>query len=58
MGLIRLKRFHLEALYGDDQFANLSVPLQNAMPLDTHESAKPSGILSSPNSLSTQTFSN
>jgi len=26
------------SVYGDDQFANLSVPLQNAMPLDTHTS--------------------
>jgi len=39
-------------VYGDDQFANLSVPLRNAMPLDTHESAKLSGFLSSLNSLS------
>jgi len=35
-------------VYGDDQFANLSVPFQNAMLLDT----QPSGVLSSPNSLS------
>ena len=28
-------------VYWDDQFANLSVPFQNAMTLDTHESAKP-----------------
>ena len=39
-------------VYGDDQFANRSVSFQNAMPLDTHESAKPSGVLSSRNSLS------
>jgi len=26
------------SVYRDDQFANLSVPLQNAMPLDTHTS--------------------
>ena len=39
-------------VYGDDQFAILSVPFQNAMSLDTHESAKPSGVLSYPNSLS------
>ena len=32
-------------VYRDDQFANLSVPLQNAMALDTHESAKPFGVL-------------
>jgi len=38
--------FHF--VYGDDQFANLSVPFWNAMPLDTHESAKPSGVLSFP----------
>jgi len=37
---------------GDDQFANLSVLFQNAMPLDTHESAKPFDILNSVNSLS------
>jgi len=36
----------------DNQFANLSVPFQNPMPLDTPKSAKPSGVLSSPNSLS------
>ena len=35
-------------VYRDDQFANLSVPFQNAMPLDT----QPSGVISSPNSLS------
>jgi len=35
-------------VYGHDQFANLSVPFQNAMPLDT----QPSGVLSSPSSLS------
>jgi len=35
-------------VYGDDQLANLSVPYQNSMPLDT----QPSGVLSSPNSLS------
>jgi len=40
------------SVHEDDQFANLSVPFQNAMPLDTHVSAKPSGVLSSPNSLS------
>ena len=34
-------------VYWDDQFANLSVPFQNAMPLDT----QPTGVLSSPNSL-------
>jgi len=39
-------------VYGDVQFAILSVPFQNAMPLDTHESAKPSGVLGSPDSLS------
>jgi len=39
-------------VYGDDQFTNLSVPFQNAMTLDTHESAEPSGVLSSLNSLS------
>ena len=39
-------------MYRDDQFANLSVTLQNAMPLDTQESAKSSGVLSSLNSLS------
>jgi len=39
-------------VYGDDQLANLSVPFQTVMPLDAHESAKPSGVLSSPNSLS------
>ena len=39
-------------VYGDDQFANLLVPLQNPMTLGTHESAKPSGVLYSPNSLS------
>jgi len=37
-------------VYGDDQFANLPVPFQNAMTLDTHESAKPPGVLDSPNS--------
>ena len=35
-------------VYGDDRFANLLVPFQNAMPLDT----QPTGVLSSPNSLS------
>ena len=39
-------------VYEDDQFANLLVAFQNAMPLDTHKSAKPSGVQSSPNSLS------
>jgi len=39
-------------VYENDQFANLSVPFQNAMPLDTHQSAKPSGVLRSPSSLS------
>ena len=39
-------------VYGNDQFANLSVPFQNAMPLDTHESAKSSSFPSSPNPLS------
>jgi len=38
-------------VHGDNQFANLSVPFQNDMPLDTHESAKPSCVLSYPNSL-------
>jgi len=33
-------------VYGDDQFANLSVSFQNAIPLDT----QPSGVLSFPNS--------
>ena len=37
---------------GHDQFANLSVSFQNATPLDTHESAKPCGVLSSLISLS------
>jgi len=35
-------------VYGDDKFANHSVPFQNAMPLDT----QPPGVLSSLNSLS------
>jgi len=35
-------------VYGDNQFANLSVPFQNATPLDT----QPPGALSSPNLLS------
>jgi len=35
-------------VYGDDQFPNLSVPFQNAMPLAT----QPPDVLSSPNSLS------
>ena len=35
-------------VYGDVQFANLSVPFQNAMPVDT----QPPGVLSSPNPLS------
>ena len=39
-------------VFGDDQFANLSVPFQNAMTLDTHKSAKASGVISTPNSLS------
>jgi len=39
-------------VYGDHQFANLSAPFQNAMPLDTHESAKSSSFPSFPNSLS------
>jgi len=39
-------------VYVDDQFAILSVPFQNTMPLDTYESAKPSGVLSYLNSLS------
>ena len=43
-------------VYGDDQFVNLSVPFQNAMPLDKHESAKPSGVPSSP--IHSQTFRN
>jgi len=38
----------------DDQFANLSVPFQNAMTLDTHESAKSSGVASSQNSYFSQ----
>ena len=38
--------------YGDDQFTNLSVPFQNGMTLNTHESAGPFGVLSSFNSLS------
>ena len=46
--LIRISLF----VYGADQFVNLSVHFQNTMPLDTHESAKPSAVLSSPNSLS------
>jgi len=40
------------SVYGDDQLAHLAVPFQNAMPLDTHESAKTSCVLSSHNSLS------
>jgi len=40
-------------MYGDDEFANLSAPFQNAMPLDTHESAKPSSVPRSSNSLLT-----
>jgi len=39
-------------VYGDDQFAILSLLFRNAMPLDTHDSAKPSAVLSYPNSLS------
>jgi len=39
-------------VYGDDQFANISAPLQTSMPHDTHESAKPSSVPSSPYSLS------
>jgi len=35
-------------VYEDDQFANLSVPFKNAMPFDTHESAKPSSVLAGP----------
>ena len=35
-------------VYGDDEFANISAPFQNAMPLDT----QPPSVLSSPNSLS------
>jgi len=35
---------------GDNPFSNLSVPFQNAMTLDTHESAKRSSVLSFPNS--------
>ena len=39
--------------YGDGQFVNLSVPLQNGMSLlDTHKSAKPSGVVTSAYSLS------
>jgi len=37
-------------VYGNDQFANLSAPFQKAMPLDTHESAKPTSVPSAPNS--------
>jgi len=39
-------------VYGDDHFANLSVYFQNDVPLDTHGSTKPSGVVSSSNSLS------
>jgi len=39
-------------VYVDDQSAILSVLFQNAMPLYTHEPAKPSGVLSYPNALS------
>jgi len=39
-------------VYGDDQFAHISVPFQNTMPLDTHESAKTTGVLSFLNSSS------
>ena len=39
------------SVYGDVRCANLSVPFQNAMPLDIHWSVKLSGVLSSPNSL-------
>jgi len=39
-------------VYEDDQFAILSVPFENAVPFDTHKSAKPSSVLSSSNSLS------
>ena len=35
----------------DDQFANISAHFQNDMPLDSHESAKPSSVPSFPNSL-------
>jgi len=31
-------------VYGDDQFANLSVTFQSAMALDTHEAAQPSSV--------------
>ena len=40
------------SVYRDDQFANLSVPFQNAMPLDTHESVKPPSVSNSHNSQS------
>jgi len=36
----------------DDQFANISAPFQKTMPLDTHESTKPSRVPSSRNLLS------
>jgi len=36
-------------VYGDDQYADLSVTFQNAMPIDTQPI---SDVLSSPNSLS------
>jgi len=39
-------------VYGVDQFTDLSVLCQNPMSLDTHESVKPSGVLSTPKSLS------
>jgi len=42
----------LPFVYVDHQFANLSAPFQNAMPLDTHESAKSSSFPSSLNSIS------
>jgi len=39
-------------VYGDDQFASVSVLFQIAMALDTHKSVKPNSVLCSPNSLS------
>ena len=39
-------------VYGNDQFDSRSVTFHNAMPLHIHESAKPSGAVSSLNSLS------
>jgi len=42
----------LPFVYWNEQFANLSVLFQNAMPLDTHESAKLSSVRSFSNSVS------